>query len=371
MTVKKGGHPGIERGYALDFLAPIRYVADALERRGGLSSAELSMGYVHYLGGDIERVKGHEGLDSNGEANTFLVERALLALGKQAWMSDDGKWSLTKPLEDLKYENRKLFTNKALREAAAQAQLEQLHERLRNPFDPLTGRFSENIRRHNARDTMDELRESMREFGWVPEFPALIDERGVVLVGHRRLTVAAELGIEPVQKILKIGSGDEADARRLKLALVSNIGFKELTPEERKDIAEYLYGERDWSQARIAQALNVSQKTISKDLGGYTQGITPKRGGRPRKLTPELEEKVVEGHFEEGKTRNEVADEVGLSHGLADIAIAKEKARREVREAMESPPQPLPQPPIPVVEDEAFCLCPNCGHRFAPSVARA
>lgn len=362
MTKKKGGHPGVEKEYALDFLAPIRYVADALERSGGLSSAELYGGYNHHLGGDLERVKRYEGLASNKDANTFLVERALLALGEQVEENGDGKWHLTRPFNKLRYNRKGLHL------------IVDLHAQLRDPFNPMSGRFSENIRRSSGRDTMDELRESMRDFGWVPEFPALVDERGVVLVGHRRLAVATELGIEPVKKVLKLGTGDEADAKRFRLALVSNLGFKEMTPEERKDIAEYLYGVREWVQARIALALNVDVSTISRDLREFCTVQNPKRGGRPRKLTPELEEKIVEGHFEEGKTRNEVAQEAGLSHGLADLAIAKEKARREMKDAMESPPEPALVPQVveaPVAVVVNLCVCPNCGHEFAPTGERA
>ena len=61
---------------------------------------------------------------------------------------------------------------------------------------------------------MVELRESMRAFGWIEELPALRDERGVVLVGNRRLAIATELDIDPVVRPIRIGQGDEADARR-------------------------------------------------------------------------------------------------------------------------------------------------------------
>jgi len=36
------------------------------------------------------------------------------------------------------------------------------------------------------------------------------------------------------------------------------LGTKPLTPEERRHIAEYLYGEREWTTQRIADALKVS-----------------------------------------------------------------------------------------------------------------
>ena len=110
------------------------------------------------------------------------------------------------------------------------------------PFDPLTGAFFENIRAKEQND-LDEIRQSMQQFGWVEQFPAIRDEHGVILVGHRRLKVATELGITPVYQDLRLGEGSQADAERLKLALVSNIGFKPMTPTSRKRIAKYLYGE--------------------------------------------------------------------------------------------------------------------------------
>jgi hypothetical protein len=35
---------------------------------------------------------------------------------------------------------------------------------------------------------------------------------------------------------------------------------------DRKRISEHLYGKREWTMERIAEALNVSKKTISLDL---------------------------------------------------------------------------------------------------------
>jgi hypothetical protein len=101
-------------------------------------------------------------------------------------------------------------------------------------FDPKTGALAGNIRDVGGDDS--ELRESLKEFGWVKEFPALVDENGVVLVGHRRMKIAEEENIEPVVKKLAIGNGKASDAERLKLAIVSNIGSKPMTPEDRNGV---------------------------------------------------------------------------------------------------------------------------------------
>ena len=149
-------------------------------------------------------------------------------------------------------------------------------------FDPKTGAFAGNIRDIGGDDS--ELRESLKELGWIKEFPALVDENGVVLVGHRRMKIAEEENIEPAIKNLNLGKGDAADAKRLRLAIVSNIGSKPMTPEDRKRIAEHLYGEREWTMERIAEALNVSTRQISKDLEGFEPSSKPPRpkGGRPK-----------------------------------------------------------------------------------------
>jgi ParB-like chromosome segregation protein Spo0J len=155
---------------------------------------------------------------------------------------------------------------------------------LRDPFNP-DGVFYENIRIGKSDpDDLTELTESMREFGWVKELPAFEDERGTIIVGHRRLKVAEELGIEPVIVRLDFGEGDEADAKRLRLALATNLGQKPLTASDRKSIAERLYG-GGWTMARIGEALRVSKKTISQDLKELSPEVTiarTEKRGRPK-----------------------------------------------------------------------------------------
>jgi hypothetical protein len=71
-------------------------------------------------------------------------------------------------------------------------------------FDPKTGAFALNIRDIGGDDS--ELRTSLKEFGWVEDFPALVDENGVVPVGHHRMKIAGEEKIEPVIKKFALGS---------------------------------------------------------------------------------------------------------------------------------------------------------------------
>jgi hypothetical protein len=216
-----------------------------------------------------------------------------------------------------------------------------------NPFGP-DGAFAENIR--TTIGDLAELRESMKEFGWVPEFPAYADEHGVLLVGHRRCQIADELGIPKVIVTLTLGNGDVADAERLKLALVSNVGHAPLTKEDRQRIAQVLYAPpHEWTIERIAQALKTSKSSVGRDVSNFpTVGksshakttANPKGAGRPKgsKLAPERRkntsteaEQAASMVLDEGKTYPEVEAATGLSSTVLRSAIAREEGRREAR----------------------------------------
>ena len=220
---------------------------------------------------------------------------------------------------------------------------------MRKPFDPKDGEFAKNIR-STTDDDDTELRSSMKQFGWIKQFPALVDEYGVVIVGHRRSKIAKQLKIESVIKKLTLGNGDAADAERFKLAIASNVGHKAMTKDDRKRIAEYLYGKREWTMERIAEALNVTQKTVSKDLTGfYTEGIKSRRSekrGRPKgsnaktreprrrnpAITPVAEEVLARSILDDGKTLEAASKEAGLgSVQVAKVAVARELGRREAQ----------------------------------------
>jgi hypothetical protein len=222
---------------------------------------------------------------------------------------------------------------------------------LRDPFNPKTGEFAENIRAITRVDN-SELRASLKEFGWRKEFPAYKDERGVVLVGHRRLKIAAEEGIKPVIVELELGDGDEADAERLKVALVSNIGFVPLGKKDRGRIAQYLYGERKWTMERIAKALDVNKATVSRDLGDCCSvqqlkpaktASNPKGAGRPkgsqkyprppRKTSAVMESAAATLVLDQGMTLEQAAAQTGLaSVQTVKTSIAREEGRRETEE---------------------------------------
>lgn len=344
MTTKRKAHsdPGIEGGYALDFISVIRHVATKLdEAPDGLSVGELAAGYRGFPA-DLGRVQHHHTLPTERAAVTFLMERAVLALGNQL-QSEDREgievWRLARPFNQLRYERRSIAR--------------VVSSKLGDPFNPLKDGWAVNVRHNPDRDDLTELIDSMREFGWLPEFPAIQDERGVILVGHRRLKVADQLGIEPQVKSITFGQGDEADARRAKLAIASNIGAKPLTPTDRAAIAEYLYEERGWTMTRIGEALRVSTMQISRDLASCNPGLKPPRpkGGRPKgsggrsKRTPENQSFVEANHVAFGGTMTgpEIQSSLGISKGTfdqlkGDVEAKLRHVERQQEERQQTPP---------------------------------
>jgi DNA-binding NarL/FixJ family response regulator len=213
---------------------------------------------------------------------------------------------------------------------------------MKDPFNPTTGEFALNNIRSLIGVDDTELEHSLKEFGWVEHLPAFKDENGVIIVGHRRLAIAARLGIEPVVKILQFGRGDQADAERLKLAIASNLGHKPLTKDDRRRLAQYLY-EQGWTMQRIASALSVTHKTISKDLEGFVPQVqTPRpEGGRPKsspksapkERSPETiakEEEVAE-LADQGLDNRAIADQLGMSIRTVQARLEHITIKREAQ----------------------------------------
>jgi ParB-like chromosome segregation protein Spo0J len=167
--------------------------------------------------------------------------------------------------------------------------------------DKLRDAFAKNIRSITGLDDT-ELYESLKHHGWHPEFPAVADENGVVLVGHRRMRLAKQLGLEPVIRTITFGNGDAADAERVRLAIVSNVGSQPFSRDDRKRIAEHLYGTKEWTMEAIAKALDVSHQTIGCDLADLSTvdkskpaktATNPKGAGRPKGV------RAPESHYKE------------------------------------------------------------------------
>jgi len=185
----------------------------------------------------------------------------------------------------------------------------------------------------------NELRASLKAAGWNEHLPAIKDEDGNVIVGNRRMAIAQQEGIEPVIKVVKFGCGPEADAARIRLANVSNIGAAPLKSQDRKRQAEHLY-KNGLTQQAIASMLGVSQRTISADLEtleatskvndrqdrlGRKNTGRPK--GRPQKAV-EREERVA-ALKDEGLTVKEISKVVGLGERAVNQALEHVEIKRE------------------------------------------
>lgn len=327
-----------ERAYAVDLGSPVHYVAVALDTAApaAVSERTLLSGYRHGLTADLGRVRHHEdGVNSDSEANAWMVREAIRLLGKQNIHISEGENGerLVGFVEGRGFDNLRWNGKKLTRPEP------DPHAILGDAFNPMSGKFSENIRRFTGKDSMTELRESMKAFGWIAEFPGIQDERGVLLVGHRRLAVAKELGIEPVIKTVVLGKGDAADAQRFKLALASNIGAKPLTPEERKEIAVYLYKDHEWTMTRIAEVLSVSQATVSGDLSTVDKSKSGQRMGRPKKPKPEPKAPDEVQHQASVNTTPEdweTFKELNALEGKSTAAVLGEVVKEKVR----NPAQP-------------------------------
>jgi hypothetical protein len=264
--------------YKLNLGDPMRHLRTELDRGSPRSLSEMARTYDHLPQSDLRRVELHEKTDN---PKLWLLKTAAAILAEYLDIEGDTvalKEGLTARALHFGGQPIHPFIPKG------QSARDKAHATFGDPFNPLTGRFSVNIR--DIGD-LTELRESMQAHGWVKEFPAIQDERGITLVGNRRLAVARELHIEPVIQTIVIGDGDAADARRLRLAVVSNTGGKGFTPTDRKRLAEYLKLERGWAQQAIAEALSVGQATVSRDLeelSTVNNSPNQKKGpGRPRK----------------------------------------------------------------------------------------
>jgi len=328
-------------GYALDLMSAVRHVATELDRApsGALSIDDMAATYHHPVPSDLSRIRQHENAANEHEAVRVLIAKAIMALKTQVEENGNGTYHLTRPFDELRYNRKKLHRS--------------LPSIFNSPFDPMKGNgtderpaFAENIR-HNQRPNKtldDELRESMRMFGWLPYHPAVKDERGVVLVGHRRLRVAEELGIEPQIVTHSYGSGDAADIERFKIAVGSNMGAKGLTDTDWKAIARSMRAE-GWTQQAIADALERSQSAVQRevhDLPTVGNSEKPKRG-RPRvKTTPEEEAQVIALMDAGVRNRAQVAEQTGLGEHQVQRVMRDENVRRAALET--SPPEPEPTP---------------------------
>lgn len=384
---KKAGNG---EGYALDLSSPARHLRTALDSAApaAVSIREVAKGYKHVVNSDLYRIRRHEGCSSDAEARVWVLAHAARQMSR--WLDIDQKD------DDIVVQLKPGKSTDSLRLNGSRV-LPDIDDTavLGDPFNRNRD-FAVNLRDPKGADNLDELRESMRTFGWIPELPAVQDERGILLMGHRRMKVAQELNdegiaITPVIKTIVFGDGDTADVKRLGLALASNLGGKPMTPTDRKRIALNLYGEHGFSMQKIGEILQVTKMTISRDLEGLSHDVTTYRpkGGRPKgsksKKDPTTErqkiaadrKKEIEAAFERGEPIAKVAERLEYNKDKTGKASTRTVAAQYQRlqaaaearvAALAAPPAPEPEPPAtPIPEDPETLpapavrhVCPHC-----------
>jgi len=327
--------PVKDTGYALDFVSVLQHVASKLDGAPGALSIDSIAQSLSTLAFDLHRVKVHEGATTDAEAKLWLVQRAVSELGDQCIEEPPGFVMLTTAAKYLMWQGKPLalatpnpFVN------------------LGDPFNPMSGWAAQNIRVKGDKPTgggSDDLKDSLRAFGWLKYLKALMDENGVLLTGHRRMTIANELreepGVEadlaarnmddlsPKVEVVKLGRGDAADQERLKIAIASNTGGHPLSGPSRKHIAERLTMQ-GWTLEDIGRTLGVSKSTIGTDLADvefssdWKKARTEQRG-RPKKNAGKSAQAAAAEKAEkaekEAKKAAELADRVRVA---ADMRAA-------------------------------------------------
>jgi predicted transcriptional regulator len=334
--------PDLDDGYALDLTGPVQHVASELaaaqgdeehEDDGIVCLDEMAARYTHFAG-DLSRVRRHEHLDSDAAATYWLIERAAAELtqngkrGRTQLIVENGFVQLAPGVgvEDLRWRGHPVYPP------------QNIHQILGDPFNPMSGKYARNVRKHTGKDDTRELEASMRAVGWLPGHPAVKDVRTLVTItGHRRLQIAAKLraeGLDVPDRVEYVdfeidGEGDPADVHRMDTALASNFGFRRPTPEERAETALWLNERRGMTQQQIAEMLGVSQQTVSRDL---TKIIT--------QMGNELEPLITAATaaIRRGLTQSQFGVERGMSNNSMVLAkafaVATDRIRREAEDAL-------------------------------------
>jgi ParB-like chromosome segregation protein Spo0J len=117
-------------------------------------------------------------------------------------------------------------------------------------------------------DEYEALRESIRKYGVIQ--PVIVDENGAVIDGYHRVKICEELGIEYPTKVLEGLSEEEKE----NLSVSLNIKRRHLTKDQKKELALALR-EQNWTQERIADVMEVDQRTIGRWLESFRQMPKP------------------------------------------------------------------------------------------------
>lgn len=144
-----------------------------------------------------------------------------------------------------------------------------------NPFQP---------RRNFAESSMEELTESIREYGIIQ--PLIVSRKGQdyeLIAGERRLRAAKILGLKEVPAIVREASEQE----KLEVALIENIQREDLNPIETALAYRKLTDEFNLSNEALGRKLGKSRPTIANFL-------------RLLNLPEEIQQALIEGKISAG-----------------------------------------------------------------------
>jgi hypothetical protein len=207
-------------------------------------------------------------------------------------------------------------------------------------FDPEQGNLPGRLFDAEQVDTR-ELRESLLTFGYVPQLPILVDEKGMILSGFQRERLCEQLRAEfpertdlvPTRQVLTLGDGAEANASRLRIAIAANVGRRPLSTETKRRIAAYLYDEREWSYPQIAEALNITMEGARKLAPGRRRQGTKSGGSLTNDPAWQSVVDPLIERWEEGEmTGEEIVDEL-KSRGMKGHGFGTITQRRDVLRA--------------------------------------
>lgn len=105
----------------------------------------------------------------------------------------------------------------------------------------------------------ESLKESIRQNGFDPSTPIVVDETGQIIDGHHRFRACRELDIDPITVTVEESS--------IERALRTNLARRDLSSgATRKAVKRYLENHHDGerTQAEVAADLGVSQATVSR-----------------------------------------------------------------------------------------------------------
>lgn len=171
-------------------------------------------------------------------------------------------------------------------------------------------------RRHFAKETLEELAQSIREHGIIEPLVVRRVSTGadefVLVAGERRWRAAQLAGLHEVPVVVRTSS--EKDA--FEAALVENAQREDLSAVEFAEACQRLLAEYSYTQEALATRLGKDRSTIANSL-------------RLLKLPPRVRDHVVEGRLTEGHARALLmAKDDATIERLADKCIAEKLSVR-------------------------------------------